>query len=285
MKRIVVKRVQAGQRFDLVASSWLNLTRSQVARHIRSGEITLNGFKVKAGELVKLGDHLAYQPVTQNIKPPKVPIIYENADLLIVDKPAGLSVHPTGRSGQTATLVDFVKSQTLDPDPLRPGIVHRLDKDTSGLLVVAKTVKAKQYLQQLFAARKVEKEYLALVVGIMPQRRAEINLPIGAGSGVRRRVDPAGRGARTRYEVITQYHHSSLVQAWPASGRTHQIRVHFAAIGHPIVGDSMYGQADPDLGRQFLHAHKLAFIAPSGQRLELTSPLPKDLQDYLKTHQ
>jgi len=283
MKKFTIKAAQAGQRLDVVVAGWQGITRSQAARLIRSGEVTLNGFKVKVGEITKTNDHISHQSSIAKVKPPKIAIVYQDNDLMVVDKPAGLTVHPTGRSGQTATLVDFVKSHTLDPDPLRPGIVHRLDKDTSGLLVVAKTAKSKQYLQRLFAGRKVEKEYVALVEGIVPQRRAEIDLPIGAGIGVRRRVDPAGRAAKTRYEVLKQYHDATLLRAWPASGRTHQLRVHFAAIGHPIVGDSLYGRADPALDRQFLHAHKLAFLAPNGQWLELTSEMPAELKDYLKS--
>ncbi len=280
MRRLRVKPAQSQRRLDLVVSDWLALSRSQAARAIKLGEITLNGLAAKAREIIKAGDQIEYRPPAASAQPISVPIVYEDDDMLVVDKPAGLLVHPTSHGNQ-ATLVDFARQRSADPDPTRPGIVHRLDKDTSGLIIIAKTAAAKTYLQRRFADRKVDKEYLVLVEGSLPRSRAEINLPIGAGVGLRRRVDPGGRRALTHYEVIKRYPESTYLQAHPASGRTHQLRVHFAAIGHAIVGDELYGRAEPRLGRQFLHAHKLAFTAPGGQWLELTSPLPQALKDYL----
>lgn len=281
MKRLKISQAKSGQRLDLVVSEWLGITRSQAARAIRSGEVRLNELMVKAGELVKTGDGLSFQPPKQTATKLKIPIIYEDDDIIVVDKPAGLIVHPTGATGNQSSLVDFARAHSSDPDAARPGIVHRLDRDTSGLLIIAKTATAKAFLQRQFAGHKVEKEYLALVSGVLTKPAAEINLPIGAGPGIKRQIDPNGRTAVTKYQRIKQYHHATLVQAWPESGRTHQLRVHFASIGHPIIGDNLYGQAEPLLGRHFLHAHKLAFTAPNGQWVALTSPLPQQLQGYL----
>lgn len=283
MKRHKVTAGQAGARLDAIVKDWLNITRSQAARAIRSGEILLNELRVKPGEVVGAGDQISYNEIIQARPSLDIPIVFEDPDIMVLDKPAGLVVHPTGAAQTDATLVDFVRRHTIDPDASRPGIVHRLDRDTSGLIIVAKNLEAKNYMQRLFADRKVTKEYIALVSGRIPKDRAEIDLPIGAGAGVKRLIDPTGRAARTVYEVIKRYPDATLLNAWPKSGRTHQLRVHFAAIGHPIVGDALYGHSEPDLHRQFLHAHKLAFTSPSGKFVEVTSPLPKSLKSYLST--
>jgi len=283
MKRHKISIKQSGERLDVVATDWLNLTRSAAAKFIRSGEILLNGLAVKPGEITKPGDSISYQPVARRAANLRIPIIYQDDDIMVLDKPAGLVVHPTGQNNKADTLVDFVIKHTSDPDRSRPGIIHRLDKDTSGLIIVARNLTAKTYMQRLFASRAVQKEYLALVKGVLPHDQAEINLPIAAGVGIKRTVQPGGRLATTDYQVIKRYPAATLLRAWPKSGRTHQLRVHFAAIGHPIIGDNLYGSADIRLDRHFLHAHKLAFTGPNGNFIEVTSELPKALKDYLDT--
>ena len=183
-------------------------------------------------------------------------------------------------------MADFARLHTTDPDPDRPGIVHRLDRDTSGLVVLAKHPDAKSYLQQQFSSRSVHKTYLALVVGHLKPAEAVINLPLGRDPAhpLRRAVAPGGRAAVTRYRTLTSFPGYSLLEANPETGRTHQIRVHLASLGHPVAGDTTYGPPKRPLGlkRQFLHASKLNLATPSGQKLELESPLPLDLEQTLR---
>ncbi len=283
MKTHKLKAAEAEQRLDVIASQWLGLNRSQAAKAIRSGQIKLNDQIVKTGYTTAVGDRLSYEAPTNAApkSPLKLKIVYEDASILVIDKPAGLMVHPASNNSAEPTVVDFARSVSRDEDADRPGIVHRLDRDTSGLLIIAKTAVAKAKLQADFRKHKIEKEYIVLADGHLPQRQAEIRLPIAASRGMKRQIHPSGKAAVTRYLVAEQYPTASLVKAWPQSGRTHQIRVHFAAIGHPVIGDKLYGQADPALSRHFLHAHKLAFRSPSGAWVEVTSPLPGELKSYL----
>lgn len=253
-------------------------------------------------------------------------ILYEDARIIVIDKPAGLLVHPA-RSGEPGTLVDFLlarwpeikrvgedagKSKGLSgpeqsegraeraddraiakEDSLRPGIVHRLDADTSGVIVVAKTNETFDYLKRSFQERKIEKKYLALVHGAMRERAGEIDYPIGHGAhtATKRTVKRDGtevRGEReafTAWRLMKQYPDFALVEVMPKTGRTHQIRVHMAAIGHPIAGDPLYGSRKlvppPGLTRLFLHASHLAFSLPGGQRLVFESDLPVALQSVV----
>jgi 23S rRNA pseudouridine1911/1915/1917 synthase len=216
-----------------------------------------------------------------------VRIVHQDASLAVVDKPAGVVVH-LAPSHRGDTLVD-----QLGPllgggaDPQRPGIVHRLDRGTSGLLVVARTEEAHRALQAQVRRREVERIYLALASGRLGSRTGTIDAPIGRAARQRHRMAVAGaasREARTHFEVLELLPAESYLEARLETGRTHQIRAHFAAIGHPLTGDRTYGgPARYGLERQFLHAHRLAFAHPlSGERLELTSPLPDDLERALE---
>jgi 23S rRNA pseudouridine1911/1915/1917 synthase len=210
-------------------------------------------------------------------------IIYQDKDLLVVNKPAGLVVHEG--AGQTgATLVDWLK-QTLPRSPLtheRYGILHRLDKDTSGLLLVAKTQVAFDYYKKLFKLHKIKKEYLALVHGRLTPDRGLIQIPLARHLIKRTRFEAAasGRMAETEYAVTKYYASFSYLKAWPKTGRTHQLRVHFASIGHPIVGDKIYGKKDA-LARQFLHAHQLNLVGLDGTEHQFVAPLAPDLTKFL----
>lgn len=209
-------------------------------------------------------------------------IIYEDKDLLVVDKPAGLQVHDgAGSSGET--LVDLVKTRVIDDDLQRPGIVHRLDKDTSGLIIVAKNPDSKAYLQRQFKDHLVKKTYLALVDGHLKQSEAIVKLPVGRHpiQRIKQAVISTGKEAVTYYRVLSQLKGHDLVEVNPQSGRMHQIRVHFAHLGHPIAGDSLYGVKTVGLARQFLHASKLEFVSPSGVAMTFESQLPPDLEEYL----
>ncbi len=224
-----------------------------------------------------------------------IKIIYEDDDILAVNKPAGLLVHGAENSKET-TLVDWLiknypEIKNIGEDPMRPGIVHRLDKDTSGVLLVAKKQKAFEYLKSQFQNRKIKKKYLALVHGIVKNDKGLIELPIAKSKkdfrkkAVRGKITGKIRDAITEYKVIKRFPGYTLIEAFPKTGRTHQIRVHLKALNHPIVCDKLYGfkkQICPfDLGRQFLHASSLEFNLSSGGRIKLEADLPDDLQNVL----
>ena len=229
-------------------------------------------------------------PRPLDVEPEAIPlrIIYEDEDLLVVDKPAGMTVHPA--PGQTRhTLVNALLAHCRDLSGvggvLRPGIVHRLDKDTSGLLLVAKNDRAHADLSRQLKERAVEKGYLALVRGRMEQAEGVIEGAIGRDPRNRKRmaIVEGGRPARTAYRVREYLDGMTLVEVAPSTGRTHQIRVHFAAAGHPIVGDALYGKPSALVGRQFLHAYRLAFRHPrDGRHVAFESPLPPDLEEALR---
>jgi 23S rRNA pseudouridine1911/1915/1917 synthase len=212
---------------------------------------------------------------------PGLRIVHLDEALAVVDKPAGLVVHPAPSHAGT-TLVDEMGEILGGGDPERPGIVHRLDKGTSGLLVVARGEEAHAALQAQVQRREVERVYLALAGGRLGSRTGTIDAPIGRASRQRHRMAVSGaasREARTHFTVLELLAHDTYLEARLETGRTHQIRAHFAAIGHPLGGDATYGGAQRyGLGRQFLHAHRLAFEHPlSGRRMSFESPLPDDL--------
>lgn len=210
--------------------------------------------------------------------------IFENPDWLVIDKPAGLVVH--GGSGvHLPTLEDWLKHK-FPHSPLhqqRFGIVHRLDKDTSGVMIVAKTEASMKWLQHAFKHRLIEKEYLALVHGRLQPEKGVIQVPIGRDLVRRTKFAPSqsGRLAETKYQIEKYFSKFTYLKAWPKTGRTHQIRVHFAALGHPIVGDRTYGRAD-NLSRQFLHAHRLTVADQTGKSHVFVAPLAEDLKQYLQ---
>jgi len=240
-------------------------------------------------------------PVEQSpeLVPEAIPltIVYEDSFLLVVDKPAGLVVHPApGHPG--GTLVNALLAhcpELASSGDRRPGIVHRLDRDTSGLILVAKSEKVRRALQRQFQDRQVHKAYLALLEGLLQPSMGRIEAPLGRDPHHRQRmaVMPGGREAVTKYQVLELFTHPvgpvagdyTLVEAEPLTGRTHQIRVHFASIGHPVVGDPVYGRRKRRLPvpRQFLHAHLLGFDHPvTSEHLELEAPLPADLAALLE---
>lgn len=217
---------------------------------------------------------------------PQARIVYSDEDLAVIEKPAGLVVHPAP-SHRGPTLVDELGELLGGGEDDRPGIVHRLDKDTSGLLVVARNEEAHSALQKQVQRREVERIYLALARGRLASRTGTIDAPIGRASRQRHRMAVSGaasRQARTHFEVIELLAAETWLEARLETGRTHQIRAHFAAIGHPLVGDATYGgDLKYGLSRQFLHAHRLAFTQPtSGERLSFTSELPEDLATALR---
>ncbi len=212
-------------------------------------------------------------------------VSYRDEHLLVIDKGPGLVVHP-GRGHREDTLSQLLASQLAGGDPERAGIVHRLDRDTSGLMVVARSEEAHRRLQAELAARRIEREYLALVEGRPPARTGTVDAPVGRDPRLRTRMAIGGAGARearTHFELVRSLPAASLLSLRLETGRTHQIRVHMSAIGHPVAGDPEYGTAGLyGLSRQFLHATRLAFAHPlSGEPIEVRSPLPADLREAL----
>ncbi|MCH7625835.1 MAG: RluA family pseudouridine synthase [Chloroflexi bacterium] len=270
-----------------------DLSRSRLQRLIAEGMVTLEGRPTKAGVRLRKGQSVEVtvpEPVESHLEPQDIPlsVIYQDEDLAVVDKPAGLVVHPAP-GHPDGTLVNALLA--LCPDlqgiggTVRPGIVHRLDKDTSGLMVVAKNERAHKHLSAQLKARKFKKLYKALVCGHLASSPATIEANIGRDPGNRKRmaVVDGGKAATTHYEVIRYYEAHTLVEVRLETGRTHQIRVHFAAIGHPVAGDETYGVKTQGLTRQFLHASTLGFRLPSDDSwVEFNSELPEDLESYLR---
>ncbi len=269
------------------------LSRTHAQRLIVDGYITVNDRLAKASFKLSIGDRLrvVIPPTAPSpLSPEAIPlnIIYEDNDLLVVDKPAGLTVHPApGHPGHTlvnAILSHFPGLADIS-DSLRPGVVHRLDKDTSGVMLVAKNRTSQQNLSDQFKAHSVVKAYMVLVKGHLTPEQGIIEAPMGRDPRNRKKmaVVTEGREARTEYRVIKYLGNYTLLEVMPETGRTHQIRVHLSAIGYPVVGDSVYGVKSPYLARQFLHASRLGCKHPStGEYVEFTSELPPDLAQALK---
>lgn len=304
---------QGGERLDRFLVQQLeDASRGEVQRWIKEERATVNGRPVKASQKLAAGDavHLLRPPrVETQIEPEPVAlrVVYEDGDLLVVDKPAGMVVHPAP-GHLRGTLVnallgyDPTLAKVANPSDslatLRAGVVHRLDRETSGLLLVARNDAAFARLQRQFKTRRVEKTYLALVEGVPDALSGRVEAPIGRDPAHRQRMavlseTRGGRRAVTGFSVVQNYmsrlsqqrHEFSLLEVDLLTGRTHQIRVHMAFIKHPVVGDRIYGRRKQRIPcpRQFLHAHRLAFIHPTtGQRIELESPLPAELQMVLE---
>ncbi|HXG42294.1 MAG TPA: RluA family pseudouridine synthase [Dehalococcoidia bacterium] len=285
---------QGGERLDVFLARRIDrLSRSQAQRLIQRGLVTVEGEEARAARIVRRGERVTVhfpppEPTSLEPEPTPLVVLYEDEEVAVVDKPPGMPVHPgPGHSRGTlanALLARFPELAQVG-EAFRPGIVHRLDKDTSGLMVVAKTPRAHRQLVEQMKARQVHKVYLALVHGLPQPEQGIIEAPIGRHPRHRQRmaVVAGGHEALTRYRVVEALGRCSLLEVEPVTGRTHQIRVHMAAIGHPVVGDRVYGRPSPLLGRQFLHAHRLAFALPgSGRTVEFLSPLPDDLRQCLE---
>jgi 23S rRNA pseudouridine1911/1915/1917 synthase len=283
-----------GERLDkYVCQQHPELSRSHVQKLIAEGYITVNDQRGKPGLRLNKGDRLkvVIPPAPPSrLVPEAMPlnILYEDADLLVVDKPAGLTVHPApGHPSHTlvnAILSHFPHLADIG-DSLRPGVVHRLDKDTSGVMLVAKNSAAQADLAQQFKSHSVTKAYLVLVKGKLTPENGVIEAAIGRDPRNRKRmaVVAGGREARTEYRVVKYIGDYTLLEVRTETGRTHQIRVHLAAIGYPVVGDKVYGVKSPYLSRQFMHACRLGFKLPSsGEYVEFKSELPPDLAQALE---
>jgi len=305
--RITVSSEETGTRLDrVVAAHFPDFSRTRVQELIEEGLVLLNGKAAKDSHKVRSGDVIEVVPQQRpalRAEAESIPldILYEDDDVIAVNKPAGMTVH-AGAGNSRGTLVNALlgRGQSLSQsgDPLRPGIVHRLDKETSGIVLVAKNDYAHAKLSEAFRQRAIRKIYIALVQGEVKEERGRIELAIARDPIHRTRMTakraallPNTRPARTDWHVLCRIDATSLLEVQLHTGRTHQIRVHLAALRHPVVGDTLYGATGqlhvgratlPSLGRNFLHAARIGFAQPrTGQSIQLTAPLPGELHAYL----
>jgi 23S rRNA pseudouridine1911/1915/1917 synthase len=307
-RRLVVDEAGEGARLDAwLARAVPDLSRARVQSLIEAGHVMLESGRPRPSSRLRAG-----QAVTLSVPPPRpaepepeaiaLAIVHEDDDLLVVDKPAGLVVHPgagTARGTLVNALLHHVKSLSGVGGVLRPGIVHRLDKGTSGLLVVAKNDAAHRSLVEQFSGRTVDKQYLAIVLGVPRARKGTVDAPIGRDPRDRKRMSvraPRGREARSSFETLEAFDGAALLRIGIHTGRTHQIRVHLSALGHPVAGDATYGgtRTPPSqssearavlagLERPALHAARLSFEHPgTGARMAFESPLPADLRQAVE---
>jgi len=307
IERLEVSRGAAGERLDrYLAAQFPSLSRTRLAALIQQGCVRVGGEcarpsrRVAPGELVEV--HIVPREALRAVPVPiPLEILYEDDDVVVVNKPAGMTVHPgAGTPADAATLAGALlhryRQLSEQGGAVRPGIVHRLDKGTSGAIVVARNDAAHRGLAAQFAARSIEKTYLALVHGKMKESAGSIRLPVARDLRRRtrmttRRRPESGRASHTDWRALAALGSFTLIEAGLRTGRTHQIRVHFSALGHPVVGDALYGapknpeaagKSLPALDRNFLHAARLAFVHPrTGLRVEVRAPLPPELRQFL----
>ena len=301
--RCVVPPDVTGQRLDVALAQLATATRSQIKILIDGHRVWVNGELAKAGRIIKAGEILEFLPLPSlptAVEPQDLPldILFEDEHLVAINKPPGMVVHPAPGQwdGTVVNALLFRWGRWDEQDhSLRPGIVHRLDKDTSGVLVIAKNLPTLEKLSRAFKERRVQKTYLAVTLGHFRSTSGIIDFPIGRHAVDRKKMavrHVGGREAVTRYQVIEESQGLSLVQLFPATGRTHQLRVHLAAIGHPIVGDKTYGGQNVGMSRfplsvqafdrQALHARQIACLHPiSGAPLSIYAPYPSDFLQLL----
>lgn len=286
--------VKSQTRIDKYLTSYLDESRSTIQKMLIAGYITVNDKPVKANYELKLSDIVIVKDGFKeecNITPEEIPlnIVYEDDDLMIINKPSGMVVHP-GNGNLNGTLVNALMNYTKDlsdVDEIRPGIVHRIDKDTSGLMVVAKNNKCHMALSKMLEDHLIKREYIALLIGELKTDKAIIDAPIGRDINDRKKMavtDKNGKKAITHLEVLHRYKGYTLVKLNLETGRTHQIRVHMKYIGYPIYNDPVYTTSKGTSFGQFLHSSSIDFIQPiTGQHLHFECPLPEEFNSFLKT--
>ncbi|MBI4261936.1 RluA family pseudouridine synthase [Candidatus Uhrbacteria bacterium] len=311
---LVVRTEDIGKRLDKFLQEYCpDFSRSQIQKAIKDGTITLNEKKVAVHHFLKAGDVvqgtlavIAPLACTPNASL-EIPIIAETKEYMVINKPSGVIVHQADGHREPDAITNWAVAHdpaiaAIGDDPVRPGIVHRLDQDVSGCMVIAKTPASFLHLKSAFQAGSIEKKYTALVYGVLVNRGGTLNFPIarstthdgrmaarpktGESRMMNNELRTDEKDAVTEYTVLKQYQQYALVEARPRTGRTHQIRVHFHALGHPIVGDPLYQPKEkrkPIIDRVFLHATQLSFQDLHGTRQTYTSPIPKQLQQILDT--
>ena len=294
VRESIIDGTQAGQRFDTtVAEVWPDVSRAVWSAAIKRGEVVLDGRPAKPAQKTLFGSKITVLIEPDRQVEPLVSaqgespeVLYQDDDVIVINKPAGLIVHPIRLESNEPSVVGTFQSDIQDEDPLRPGVVHRLDRDTSGVMVLARTPAAKTFLQAAFRARKVKKTYWALVLGDLGKgvKRLSFGLAPASGKTGVMRVDPLGKASETLVSRLQFGGQVSLVEARPVTGRTHQIRIHLSALGFPILGDSTYGRAGALAPRQMLHARTLSLVLPSGQHKTFEASLPKDFQATMEQY-
>lgn len=278
---------EASQRLDAFAhSKILTLSRSSVQKLIEQGNILVNGNQEKTGYKLKVGDKVTIDFDEQELQTvPKVdlPVIYEDDDCIVLDKPVGVLTHSKGAFNPEATVASFIKDRLTDMSGERAGIVHRLDRATSGVIVCAKNRSAQTWLQKQFAQRKSKKVYIAIIAGNIEPKEAIINMPIERDpkSPKQFRVGGNGKSAETSYRVIQERNSYTMLELKPRTGRTHQLRVHLKQLKHPIVGDELYGGVPAQ--RLMLHALRLELTLPSKERKIFETEIPAAFNDIMES--
>ena len=281
---ITVTEDLVGKRTDkLIADYFPSYPRAALHKLFESGDVEMNEKPVKPGIKVRLGDTLRIDLSMLDVVIPDIdlPILYEDDDVLVVNKPAGVISHARGRYFDEASVASFVRQKVAALTGERSGIVHRLDRATSGVMICAKNSNSLSILQQQFSDRKTEKTYVAVVFGTMPTEDGRIDMPIARNPAkpVTFHVDQSGKASITDYKVLSQHNGYSLLELKPITGRTHQLRVHLKQLGHPIVGDPLYDGEKAD--RLMLHARSLVITVPSGERTTFEAPIPEEFNKYI----
>ncbi len=265
-----------------MAAKFPEYSRAAITKLFDLNLIKRDGVSLKAGEKIRPGAEIEYDlgPLQEKPEVIALPIVYEDDDVVVVNKPAGIISHARGRFWQEASVASFIRDRISGMDGERGGIVHRLDRATSGVMICAKNEATLKFLQRQFSDRKVTKRYMAIVAGHLKHAEATIDAGImrNAKDPKRFMVDAAGKSAQTDYEVIYAGKHYSTVLLSPKTGRTHQLRLHLKYLGKPIVGDELYG-GEP-AARLMLHAQTLELQLPSGEQQTFTAPLPKEFEEY-----
>lgn len=263
-----------------LAEYWPEYSRTVWQKYCQAGYVKLNGrvvtsYKKQLGE----DDEVTVDVPENKIEPKQLPIIHEDSNVTVINKPIGVLTHAKGRIAEESTVADFMLSRTtFNQDTNRPGIIHRLDRDTSGVIICARNPEAASYLQRQFTNRKVKKTYLAIIKGKLKIKKGQIDIPIGRNPKKPStfRADPNGKPAVTNYQVLEEGSVFSFIKLQPVTGRTHQLRVHLAYLDHPILGDRFYGKEST---RLFLHAYQLEITLPGGKRTIFTADLPPEFNE------
>ncbi len=283
----VISEDHAGQRLDVfVAGRLPRLSRAFVQKLCEEGRVTVNGEVNKVGYKLRRGDSVSVdydESEHGRVDHIDLPVLYEDDDCIVINKPAGVLTHALGVHGNEASVASFLRGKVTGLDGDRAGIVHRLDRATSGVIIGAKNQRALSHLQKQFSIRKTRKTYIAVVEGHLDPKEALIDMPIERNpkAPATFRVGPNGKPSKTYYEVLKEGPEYSLVELTPETGRTHQLRVHLTKVGHPIIGDPLYGGGKYG-DRLFLHALSLEITLPGGERKTFTAPLPKEFEAQIK---